>query len=392
MLRQKSYLASRTLGTLSNSLFMFTVIWWFQTETDRSSTVGIMNALFSITASLAVIYGPFIDRHALKVVSVGALCMQTFIFLLLTLCIFKAKQMIYPILILATLASVCDEFFIPADRAIIKSVVKAERELTQLNSRISLIDQSTNFMGVALAGALLGFLVVAHVMALVTVLSFAGTLYLMFAIHKLVEPHKEKQQSDHYWQEVLTGYTYIKQDHFLFRYLFASTLYSFVTPMLIVFLPFIAKKMGSAIYYSGFYIAFFLGFMVGALLAGRLKPLVKTISLYWLLSSLPLLLILGARTNGVLIVLAIFLFGFTSSIQNILSETLIQIRTQSDFLGRVMTTFKTFYSIGGPVGSLLAGALLDHGQVQMLVIFSMVLIILGGLVLFLQQKERKIDL
>lgn len=378
MLHKKSYLFSRGLGTLSSSIFTLTIIWWFQTETDSSSMVGAMNALFSLASSLAIVYGPFIDRHPLKNISIGSLAVQTFMFFLLTITINNTKYSLSFILVFSTIAAIRDEFFIPADRAIIKSTVKSKKELGLINSQISLVDQSINFLGVALAGVLLNFMKVLNVMVLITIISFIGIIILLFAIKDIANSKRKENRKTKYLEEILYGYKFIKKDNFLKNYFISSSLYSFVTPSLIVFLPYLAQKMGSSFYYTVFYICFFVGFIFGALFSGRIVPSINTVGIYWSLSFIPLFLLLFFYTNGILTAILIFLFGLTSSIQNISSETLIQVRTKDEFLGRVMTTFKTISSIGGPIGSLLAGFFLDNGWVWVLIIFSALLVITGG--------------
>lgn len=52
-------------------------------------------------------------------------------------------------------------------------------------------------------------------------------------------------------------------------------------------------------------------------------------------------------SNWLAISVLIALFGFLTSFQNILSESMIQITTEDAYLGRVLTTIRTSTSIGG---------------------------------------------
>ena len=54
MLEKKTYLLSQATMFLSNSLFGMIIIWWLQTQTGKSSLVGLTNAIFSITAALSI--------------------------------------------------------------------------------------------------------------------------------------------------------------------------------------------------------------------------------------------------------------------------------------------------------------------------------------------------
>lgn len=53
----------------------------------------------------------------------------------------------------------CDEFFSPADRAILKESVPSKKDLNSLISKLSMIDQVVNIAGTALSGVLLSLLI-----------------------------------------------------------------------------------------------------------------------------------------------------------------------------------------------------------------------------------------
>lgn len=85
MLNKKSYLFSRATGALANSLYGIVFIWWLQIQTNKSSLVGLTNAIFSVTAALSIFYGPIIDNHSFKKTSQNSLLIQTILFLCLKL-------------------------------------------------------------------------------------------------------------------------------------------------------------------------------------------------------------------------------------------------------------------------------------------------------------------
>lgn len=53
----------------------------------------------------------------------------------------------------------CDEFFSPADHAILKESVPSKKDLNSLISKLSMIDQVVNIAGTALSGVLLSLLI-----------------------------------------------------------------------------------------------------------------------------------------------------------------------------------------------------------------------------------------
>ncbi|WP_269079371.1 MFS transporter [Lactobacillus hamsteri] len=123
---------------------------------------------------------------------------------------------------------------------------------------------------------------------------------------------------------------------------------------------------------------FIIGFMCGAFLSGRLKTKIKTISFTWILSSIPLFLMLIFISNWIIFSFLILIFGFLTSLQNILSESMIQITSNDEYLGHVLTTIRTGTSIGGPISSIIGG-LLDYSGYEILILICALFVICGGI-------------
>ncbi len=108
MLKKKPYLVSRLISGLGNSLYGLVFIWWLQVPTRSSTMVGIVNALFTITAALAVFYGPIIDNYSYKRTSIYAKIMQVVLTFLLALTV---TQQYFWSVVIAVALSICDQFF-----------------------------------------------------------------------------------------------------------------------------------------------------------------------------------------------------------------------------------------------------------------------------------------
>lgn len=369
MLEKKTYLLSRATMLLSNSLFGMIIIWWLQTQTGKSSLVGLTNAIFSITAALSIFYGPIIDKHSFKRTSQTSLLVQTILLFLLTAVMFWLSHDIVLTILISTIMSMCDEFFSPADRAILKESVPSKKDLNSLISKLSMIDQVVNIAGQS--------------MLVCSCLSLISIFFLYIALRKIPSTKPQANDTDdktnNYRAKVFSGLKYIRQNRFLKYYFWSCICYSFASPALIILLPKLADKLGSAGLYSTFYLCFVGGFLLGALISGKLTPTVKTIPYTWMLSTIPLLMMIFFLSNWLALSVLIALFGFLTSFQNILSESMIQITTEDAYLGRVLTTIRTSTSIGGPISSVVAGIMLDHSGDQILIILCAVFILIGGI-------------
>ena len=271
-------------------------------------------------------------------------------------------------LICAGVVSICDEFFNPADRAILKETVTSEQELNNLISKVSSIDQFVGIAGTVLSGLLLTFLISDNVMLICSLLSLVSLVFLFYALKNVKDRPKTQKNESKYYKEIISGYQFIKNNYFLNRYFWSSILYSFVTPAMTILLPRVAQRSGQASFYSMFYISFMLGFIVGATIAGRLSVQIKIIGFTWILSALPLILMIFFSNNWLIFMVLIFLFGLTTSVHNILAESMIQITSNEEVLGRILTTIRTSTSIGEPISSIVVGILLDNSGETVLIL------------------------
>lgn len=393
MLEKKSYLTSRLICGLGNSMFMLVFTWWLQVQTKSSSIVGIANAIFSITGALSIFYGPFIDSHSYKKTSIYSMVCQVVLNFLLTIIVVFFTQNFALAIIVSGLLSVCDEFFAPADRAILKETISEGHEMTAILSQVNIIDQFVNLGGTALSGALLAFMVSGQILLACSCLSLMGFLLLLIAL-KNVPSQNMYQSKPHetcnfmaYLKQVISGYSYMKKNSFLIHYFWSSILYSFATPSLMLILPKIAQEENNASLYSVFYILFFVGAIVGALLAGKMKVKLSTITLAWILNAVPIGLFFFFQSNLIIFCLLILLIGPAASIHNILADSKIQSTTTDNYLGRVLTTIRTGTQIGGPISSVIGGILLDYTGIKPIVLTCSILILLGGInLLFIKER------
>lgn len=381
MLNKKSYFISRTVGGIANSLFSMVFIWWLQISTKSSFIVGIAEAIFSTTAALSIFYGPIIDRYSFKKTSYYSMLVQTVFLFATTAAVYQFSKSYILALICAGVVSICDEFFNPADRAILKETVADEQELNNLISKVSSIDQFVNIAGTVFSGLLLTWLISANVMLICSLLSLISLVFLFYAL-KEVKNRVPQEAKPKYYKQIFSGYKFIKNNQFLNHYFWSSILYSFVTPAMTILLPRIAQKSGKASFYSMFYICFMLGFIIGATIAGKLTVRIKTIGFTWLSSAIPLILMIFFSNSWLIFMGLIFLFGLMTSIHNILAESMIQITSNDEVLGRVLTTIRTSTSIGGPISSIVAGILLDNSGETVLILACGFIILVSGFNIF----------
>lgn len=202
MLKKKFYLISRLVSGLGNSLYGLVFIWWLQTQTESSFIVGIVNAIFSTTAALSIFYGPIIDSHSYKKTSIVAMIWQVGLTFTLTATITVFAHNYFLAILIAGALSLCDEFFDPADRAILKGTLTKENEMTSMIAQINIVDQVVQIGGIALSGALLAFLTSGKIIFICACLSLLGLILLLVALDQ-VSSQKDGQEKRFLMQQLL---------------------------------------------------------------------------------------------------------------------------------------------------------------------------------------------
>lgn len=355
-----------------------TFIWWLQTVSHKSTLVGLAEGIFSLVAAFSIFYGPIIDYFSFKKVSIYSVIIQIIMLFLISQIMSLEHQNYALIIGIATVVSICNDFFDPADRAILKEST-VNSEMTNLISKISIIDQSVNIAGTLISGVLLTIFLSQEIVFTCGILTLIGILLLIHALKKVSSDSRNKLNEISDFRQIFSGYKFIKENKFLNLYFWSSIIYSFTTPAMVVLLPKVANNFDSNILYSVFYGSFIIGFIVGAVISGKLKPSIKMVGISWAISAFPLFVMLFFIKNWLLFSIAILIFGILTSVHNILSESLIQIVSSDKILGRVLTTLKTSTAFGGPIGSLVAGELLDHSGEEVVIISCSTLIFLSGL-------------
>ena len=118
------------------------------------------------------------------------------------------------IILISTIMSMCDEFFSPADHAILKESVPSKKDLNSLISKLSMIDQVVNIAGTALSGVLLSLLIAGQSMLVCSCLSLISVFFLYVALRKIPSTKPQAKDTDNetnnYRAKVFSGLKYIR--------------------------------------------------------------------------------------------------------------------------------------------------------------------------------------
>ncbi len=387
--RNASFFIAGQFLSMFGSMMVSHAITWQMTLDEKS---GGLIAIFTCATMLPMVFispfaGVWADRYNRKYlvnIADAAIAMVT---LLVAILFMSGMQSIWLLLAAAIVRSVGQGVQMPAVNALIPQIVP-EEHLTRFNGIQSTTQSLTMFAAPMAAGALLSFLPIEIIFFIDVVTAAIGIATVFFFVKVSDVSKKEKSQSGAkaYFHEMGEGLRFISSQPWL-KTLFIFTAFfcvlaspaAMLTPLQVV------RTFGDDVWrLTSIEIAFSVGMMMGGIVIsvwGGFKNKVHTMVLAWLL--------FGASTVlfGVIpnfwVYLGIMVFcGCTMPLYNTPSMTLMQTKISPHLMGRVFSAIAVVNGLGMPLGMALFGPLGDFVKIELLLVVTGVLLILGGLILY----------
>ena len=359
--------------SILGNVFSEMAIPWFvyQLTGSATATAGVLIAGALPNLVVGLFAGSLIDRFGARAVSLATDAVNFFAIALIPL-LFQLD--VLNTLLLATLVFLSKVFDTPGNTA--RQVMLAEQiahhglPRERINGGFSLIDTIADLLGPILAGLLLtviGALYLLNVDALTFLLSF---LIILIGCRS-ARPAPDTTKPVSIWQA--------------WRWLFATPtvrvlafydalVNSVATALLAVCMPVLASDYAGNATVYGFWMASFalgttltsllytwLGHRLSAQTLLRLTPLGQNLGIAGLFATLLF------DWPSAMACVALFCFGANLGVGSMLDARLLQIQVPEDRRGSVFSAFSALRYMGVPLTILLAGYLLDQGQLVGLV-------------------------
>ncbi|MGX7351717.1 hypothetical protein RU97_GL001134 [Enterococcus canis] len=382
------FISSQAITLFGSSIVQMAIIW--QVALDTSS--GLWITLLSLSGTLPQLIvsffgGVLADRYARKKLIILAdsfIAVVTFM-LAMAILIGRTADLLPWLLVVSMLRSLGSGIQTPAVSAVIPQIVP-EEHLIRYNGINSSMLAIVQFAAPAVAGAIL-YLAPFYVILLLDVLTaIIGLLILLFVVipYKKLEPSKEKVS---FFSDMKSGVSYAAKNSLVRQTLLAFGTFIFLcTPSGFLSVLMIERIFGdSYMYLSVNEMAGFAGMVVGGLILGMwggFKTRQKTMALglicYGLFS-----VMLGFVDKFWLFAALMFMISFFIPIVQSSATTLLQENVPEDKLGRVFSLFGIMYNGFMPLGMAFFGPLADKVEIQFLVIFcGIAILVLGFRLLF----------
>lgn len=367
LLRQFPIIAlfgATTISMLGSVLTLIAVPWFVLVTTKSATEVGLTAFCETLSIILAGFFaGTLVDRLGYKRTSISTDIASGIAVALVPLLYYTIGLAFWQLLVLVFLSSFFETPGSSARSALLPDVAsRAGMPLEQANAFLQAIQRGTRLFGAPLAGVLIAILGTSRLLWI-----DAATFLMSAVIIALAFPRSSgapaQEPPRRYVTELKEGLQFILHDRLLFAIMVTVMITNFLdAPFLSVIMPvYMRNRFSNAVDFGLAFAAFGGGSLVGAVLyslIGHRLPRRSTFLGAFLLTGLPFWL-LALFPSLVLSLGAIVFLGVASAPLNPIINTVNQERVPAGMRGRVFGTAVAGSQLSVPLGTVLAGYLLD---------------------------------
>jgi predicted MFS family arabinose efflux permease len=396
----KQPLFSKYLGTLALSM---TGIWVRITAmgylvydlTDDPFKLGVVSFVQSapqvLLSPLAGAYIDRVDRRKL-LISIQITILLT---MLITTYMIATGTITYGrLLIIAIIIGSMMTFDWPARLSILPKLVE-RKYLASAVALNSAVFNGAKVFGPALGGWLIAAVGMAWAFGYISLVAVPFIVVLVSMTHLRMERRTDGVNPPKPWKTLIEGYRYIWH-HREIRAMLSVDLIPIVLGMSYISMaPAIARDvlhldaggLGLMLTFNG------VGSLAGTLLVARFSSFARKRGMQVLVAIVTFsvsLIAFGLSSNVAFSFAVITVLGLAYAFSSTMNDTLIQLRVDDDYRGRVMSVYSTFWGFS-PAGALLAGFLANHIGIQWAVAINGVLVLAYMPYLWLKTPMRGIE-
>ncbi|MFC4617719.1 MFS transporter [Camelliibacillus cellulosilyticus] len=391
MLKKINYLTGAAISNFGDGCQQIAMTWYIYHLTGNAFSIGLMIAIYYVPS---IVLTPFlsvlVDARDAKWLTI-ATDVGRFVFIgLMTVLIFLGVDSVFLLYIMQGFLAVCYTIYKPASQSFIKEAFKS-KDLAFVMSKSSSFNELANIVGVGIAGALIAAAPAVYCF-LINDLSFLFPIFL-FALVKRAQKKAAPQGKLLFFSKLKEGFAFIRTEKDMPYLFYLSILNSVALQMSATMLLPLAQKLGGE---SQLYATFEMAFSIGGILSG----LMLTILLLKWRGRLLIFTMVGMAILSVLIgvvpykyvqVFLLFLFGFFTFSHMVATQTIIQLRTPIELIGRVIGFRTIIASLVKITSALSTGFLIERLEISN-ILFLFALIIFLSLLSFKKAKSVEVHL
>ncbi|CAM4235173.1 MFS transporter [Bacillus manliponensis] len=372
------FLMAQTISLFGSSLVQYAIIWYITLTTSSGLMMTIATVCgFLPQIAISLFAGVWIDRYDRKkmiILSDGIIALATFV---LAMLFFIGYENVWLLFIVLFIRSAGTGIQTPAVQALIPQIVPKD-SLMKVNGVNSSITSFIMFLSPAISAAILAVTTI-EMTFLIDVITATIGISLMSIIKVQTYINEENKHKSNL-QGIKEGFVYLKENQFIKRLLVLLIIVmilispaAFLTPLLVT------RSFGAEMWRLA---ASEMTFSAGAALGGvliavwggfqnRMKTTALACALYGLF-----MIGLGIAPIFFVYLLCNFLIGITMPCFNTPITALLQEKVEPSMHGRMFSLVHIANSCALPLGIAIFGPLADVIQIESLLLFAGVLVVL----------------
>jgi predicted MFS family arabinose efflux permease len=353
-------LAAELVSRAGSQMTFLALPWFVLVTTGSPAKMGIVLAVELLpTALLGVPSGTLVTRIGARLTMLGADLARVPLMAALPI-LHSAGMLSFPLLLVLVAAFGCfNAPYFASQRVILPELLGSdEQTIAQANSVLEGASQTSSLLGPPLAGLLIATLGAANVLYV-----DAATFAFSFLTVLLFVPARKRAAAVEDSGGLLAGMSFLLRDALMGPLATVIVLMNALGQMLGAALPVLAFQRWDDARVGGWlFAAYGLGGLIGTAVAYKLVTRVPALTLASL-GAIGFALPLWVLVPHVALAPILGALAFTALCQPLINAPMfgvITTRTPPALFPKVMTAIVTLATIAGPLGVLVAGALLEH--------------------------------
>ena len=360
--------------------------WLVLTLTNSPLKLGYVNALqFTPVLIFSLFAGVFIDRHSKRKILICTQSALMILALILTLLVATGTVRYYHILILATLLGCVNTIDMPTRQSFVFELV-GKKDLMNGIALNSSIFNAARLIGPAVAGIMMYKFGIAFCF-LLNGISFIPVIYGIYKIDVQGKPKTIITEKKNILKDIGEGITYIGKNPILCKVLIFIAVIGIFAMNYNVMIPTFAKNvlMQNERGYGFLMAALGIGSLLGAILAvlrSKKGPRQNIIIIGAFVISI-LLIVLGLCKNFYLVAFMLVIIGFFNVSFSTTANSIMQIKSEDKYRGRVISVYALIFAGSSPIGSLFTGSMSNsYGTSNAFIICGVIVLLLMTIIVF----------
>lgn len=379
------FIAGQSISLFGSSLVQYAITWHITLETQSglAMTLSIL-AGFLPSLFLSPFAGVWVDRFDRKKIIVLADSFIALVTVLTAVLFYLGYGSIALLLVISAFRSLGNAVHSPAVQAFIPELVP-EDKLMRVQGINNGIQSTIMIVSPVLSAALLASVELFIIFFIDAITAVLGIVTLIFFV-QMIQKKKETQSELSYFKDIKMGLEYIKAHHFLIPFfIFTALVLFFVAPIAFLSPLQTVFKFGPEEWRLSFVeVAFALGMMVGGFSIAAwegFKNRIHTMVLALIFMSI-FSITLSLTSNFPFYLISMLMIGLSLPYYNSPAYVMIQEKVESEYLGRVFSVMGMIHSAAMPLGMLVFGPLAHFVDLDWIVIFSGIAMIILALSLY----------